>query len=223
MTQSRRPVTGTGRSGGSLLLAPPQSPYGAEACIELLTADGIDTPSRNVLIITSGRADACLNRWTTHCDTTANEIAVLTDIPMPDALSSVDGSVSVHDVPDFRNLTQLGVEITTILDRWADDERPIVACFDSLTALVQRVDQQLVLRFLTELIRQFVREEAFIHFHVDPSAHDRKTIAPLYQVVETVVTPTDDASTIGSKQPFPDIPGQGWEPVQRDSRTDRNP
>jgi hypothetical protein len=93
---------------------------------------------------------------------------------------------TVHEVSDPGDLASLGEAIGEQLSRWADrDARPVV-CFQSLTALLDRVDLRRLFRFLYTLGHRLKAAGAVSHFHLDPAVDDR-TIHTLLPVFDTVV------------------------------------
>ncbi|MBX0323739.1 hypothetical protein EGH21_11940 [Halomicroarcula sp. F13] len=102
-----------------------------------------------------------------------------------------------HDVPDSvfvttanpNDPTGLGMRLNNYL---TDHEEGIqlVACFDSLTELLQFVDVQSAFKFLHMLAGQLREVDAVGHFHVDPAAHDDQTISRLKPLFDDAVDHT---------------------------------
>jgi hypothetical protein len=96
------------------------------------------------------------------------------------------GSLVIKTMSDPSDLTDLGITISSFLSEWDSNDNQTVACFHSLTSLLQYADPQRVFRFLHVLTEKFDSSEVVAHYHMDPSAHDQQTINTL--------TPLFDAS-----------------------------
>jgi hypothetical protein len=83
-------------------------------------------------------------------------------------------------------LTGLGIQISEILQQWQNNDNRSVACFHSLTALLQYSDVQTVYKFLHVLTGRFATAGVAAHFHLDPGAHDDQTINTLKSLFDGI-------------------------------------
>lgn len=89
------------------------------------------------------------------------------------------------------DLTGIGITLSQHLASWGGDDTDTVVCFDSLTALLQYVPLERAYRFLHVLTGRTAAVDARADFHVDPTAHDERTIATLTSLFDAVVEPAD--------------------------------
>lgn len=94
------------------------------------------------------------------------------------------------------DLTALGITLTQYLEEWATHDHSLVVCVDSVTALLQYVDEQTAYRFMHVATNRFRAANAVAHFHLDPDAHSEQTVAKFKSVVDTVVEVGDGDITI---------------------------
>jgi hypothetical protein len=106
----------------------------------------------------------------------------------PSSLPDLEGeeSVSFERVADPSDLPRLGITLSEFLTRW-DDAGPTVLAFDSVTALLQYADLQRVYRFLHTLKGRLGSADAISFYHLDPAAHDSRTVATLRPLFDVVV------------------------------------
>jgi hypothetical protein len=112
-----------------------------------------------------------------------------TGLPALDA----EEAVATERVSDPSDLPRLGITLSEFLTRWGDDTQTIVA-FDSISALLQYADLQRVYRFLHTLKGRLQSVDAVSFYHLDPAAHDERSIATLRPLFDTVVTVESDGS-----------------------------
>ncbi len=105
-----------------------------------------------------------------------------------------DHVVKTAESPD--DLTGIGITLSQHLGSWGSDDTETVLCFDSLTALLQYVPLERAYRFLHVLTGRTASVGAHAHFHIDPSAHDERTVATVTSLFDAVVEPAAE--------------GEGW-------------
>ncbi|MFW5896248.1 MAG: DUF7504 family protein [archaeon] len=117
-----------------------------------------------------------------------------------DGMREPDGSapVVVDAVTDPTDLERLGTAIGRSLRRWEDDDLAI--CFDSVTALLDHVDEKSAIKFLHLLVERLERADAVVHFHLDAAAHDDATIGAVAELVDAVEGPHEQGRHAGDKQ-----------------------
>jgi hypothetical protein len=91
------------------------------------------------------------------------------------------------------DLTGIGMAVSECITNWASDDAEMVVCFNSVTDFLQYADRSTMYRFLRVVTRRLNAVDGFAHFHMDPDAHDSKTVATLKSPFDAVV----DVSTDG--------------------------
>jgi hypothetical protein len=88
-----------------------------------------------------------------------------------------------------QDLTGLGIAISERLTDWQGSESLLM--FESLTVLLQHVELKRLFRFLHVLVNRVKATGSTAHYHLDPGAHDDRTIATLTSLFDAVVTYED--------------------------------
>lgn len=104
--------------------------------------------------------------------------------------------VNVKCVANPGNLTDIGVAVTEMLDRWDEDIDQLVFCFHSLTPLLYYSDVNKAYQFTHHLTGHMTLRNASAHYHMDPNAHDTSTINTFKTLFDAAVEIDDD----GEKQ-----------------------
>jgi hypothetical protein len=165
----------------TLLAVPSMAGGESEACTDLLVPP--ESSQASVLWVTFRRdPTACLDQWLDATGDPPREAAV---IVVGEGADSAPDDVTVESIPNPNDLTGLGIQIGQLLSEW-DGE--VVVCFDSLTAMLQYVDAETAYEFLHAITGQFYAADARAHFHIDPSAHDERTVAAITSLFDAVVT-----------------------------------
>lgn len=174
-----------------LLLAPPMEPHVEDGCADLLT---VDSPAdEDVLFVTFVQSpDQRLDAWRRF--TGGGRPAKLGFVNVDDATRSAAAAAPAHEgeplsirsVSSPADLTDLGIKLNAYLTEWADDGNRTVLCFHSVTTLLQYVDLQRAFRFFHVITGRIRESGARAHYHVDPSAHDERTINTLKTLFDGV-------------------------------------
>ncbi|UPV75900.1 hypothetical protein M0R89_07535 [Halorussus limi] len=192
-----------------LLLTPSIHEATDEACHDLLTP--ADPDEENVLWVTYTRSpDTCIRDWSSHAgERPGNARIVSVGETTRSASSSVSTSADgggpsstnevVETLSNPSDLTGLGIKLSEILKEWGENDNETVACFDSLTALLQYADLQTVYKFLHVLTGRFDTADVTAHFHLDPDACDQQTVSTLTSLFDTVVEREDDEWVVRSR------------------------
>ncbi|WP_240334755.1 DUF835 domain-containing protein [Halorussus sp. MSC15.2] len=189
-----------------LLLAPSIHSATEDACLDLLAFD--DASEENVLWVTYTRSpDTCIRDWLTRTgerprnmrlvsvgDTTRSATA-----RAGSDTTSATGDEVVETLSNPGDLTGLGIKLSEILREWDALDGRTVACFDSLTALLQYADLQTVYKFLHVLTGRFAAADVTAHFHLDPDACDTQTVSTLTSLFDTVVEFDDGEWSVRSR------------------------
>ncbi|MEF8840402.1 MAG: hypothetical protein V5A62_02090 [Haloarculaceae archaeon] len=162
-----------------------------------------DDPSRlHVLGIEYTRGpDGWLDEWREHVGRPPAETAVVSvNDATRSAASSVVGpttyegdgtgsAVSTVESPD--DLTGLGIAVGEHLKRWEGSAEPTLVTLDSLTVLLGYVDLKRTFRFLHVMVNRVKGAGGVGHYHMDPAAHDDRTVATLASVFDAVARHED--------------------------------
>ncbi|WP_238392193.1 DUF7504 family protein [Halorussus amylolyticus] len=191
------PLDAVERGASVLVLAPSLHEPTDEACLDLLT---LDRPSEeNVLWVTYTRSpDSCIQDWLAHAGEQPRNmrfVSVGETTRSASAMSGVTGNGRGEVVDTLSNpgdLTGLGIKLSEVLKEWSRNDAPTVACFNSLTALLQYADLQTVYKFLHVLTGRFAAADVTAHFHLDPDACDTQTVSTLTSLFDTVFELDED-------------------------------
>lgn len=193
-----------GDASAVLLLAPRGSDHEDEACSDLLTVT--DPAYEDVLTITLTQScDRRLDVWNAHVGSSPAKTGVVcVDETVRSTAAKEGGSsptlgndtFSVRTVASAGDLTRLGIAITDTLSEWDDDGNQVVACFHSLTPLLQYVDVRRLFRFLHVLVGRLAQGGAVAHFHMDPTAHEEETLRTLEPLFDAVVERGEDGEWV---------------------------
>jgi hypothetical protein len=177
-----------------LLLAPSMGGHGSDACLELLTT----TPPEetNVLAVTFTRtAGEWGDHWNDHVGESPSRGGIVSIGQMGGGID--DPEWAVKQVENPSDLTGIGIELSELLSGMssaADEDESIRMCFNSVTSLLQYADLQRAFRFLHVVTGRMKTVGAVGHYHLDPEAHDRQTLATLKGLFDAVVEVEDDGS-----------------------------
>jgi hypothetical protein len=185
------------RLGGAtnvLLCTPGLGGDGRALCTDLLSLE--ESPETAVLWVSYMRSAAdCVPDWRSRVDDTLDRVAVV--VPGERRGGEQPGGVHVETVGSPSDLTGLGIAIRRYLEAW---DGPIAVCFDSLTSLLQYTDLETAYEFLHVLTGQLHAAGAVAHFHLDPDAHDDRTVTVLKTLVDAAVTVHDDDVEMTARQ-----------------------
>ncbi|WP_096390881.1 DUF7504 family protein [Halopenitus persicus] len=182
----------------ALVLDSLSGPVSETACGRLLDAGDAGTPAgasdaRNVLIVAieepaAERIDVCHRAGIDAGEIAAIEVGSHGG-PRSVASETTGGgqSVSLTRVSKPSNLSKLGILITKQLSEWETDDRPVVFCLHSLTALQQYVSDEKLFRFLHVLTRRLSASGGRAHFHMDPDAHHEMVVGTLRPIFDVIV------------------------------------
>ncbi|WP_246045654.1 DUF7504 family protein [Halorussus ruber] len=188
-----------------LLLAPSIHAATEDACLDLLSFDA--PAEENVLWVTYTRSpDDCVQDWLSHADSQPGNVQFVNVGETTRAAAQPGGSntsnvadQAVETLSSPGDLTGLGIKLSEILKGWDRNDNRTVACFDSLTALLQYADLQTVYKFLHVLTGRFDAADVSAHFHLDPDACDQQTVSTLTSLFDTVVELDDGEWSVRSR------------------------
>ena len=182
-----------------LLTVPSVSPADRTVCTDLLTCETVDEV--NVLHVDFVRTPHDRVRHWQRVEGSPGDLAIL-NVDTHVRSAATEASPSETDelspvVETIRNpgdLTQFGVAFTKCLERWEDSERQTRVCFHSLSAFLHYVDLSAAFKFLNVVRGQLSKAGAVGHFHIEPGAHDERTIRRLRPLFDAVVEAEVDGS-----------------------------
>jgi hypothetical protein len=177
-----------------LLMAPSLGSQGKDAGLRLLTR----TPpaQTNVLSVSYVETPAeFVGRWN---ESTGVSPARGGFVAVGEAEGAVDDPAwAVRAVESPSDLTGVGIELSELLSGMATaagDDEHIAFCFNSITSLLQYADVQRAFRFLRVVTGRVKTVGGTGHYHLDPEAHDRQTMATLKGLFDAVVEVDDDGN-----------------------------
>jgi hypothetical protein len=132
-----------------------------------------------------------LEHWQDHVGQLPRSTTVVVTSQGRETPDGLADSVTVRHVPDASDVPRLGIVISDALS--ADPEN-VVCCFDTLTALLQYADLQRVYRFVHTLNGRLGTVDGLAHYHMDPTAHDERTVSTLRPLFDAVVEVDRDGS-----------------------------
>jgi len=183
--QDAASVTERLADASNILLLAPSFPDGAAGvCGELLGGD--DPAAAAVLGITYTQSPG---KWAADYEReTGAAPAEGTVVSVGDWGSEVETEASqwtLETVDHAGDLTTLGVTLSQYLT--ADGSGRKRLCFDSLTALLQFVELRQAFQFLHVVTGRVSSADAVGHYHLDPEAHDERTLATIRGLFDAVV------------------------------------
>lgn len=206
MTQEQRknPLEKVGDASSVLLLTPSLSEDGDDVCVDLLHPE--EAATENMLWVSYTKPpDVQLRRWRSHGGAAPANLGIVSVAESTRSVSAASAGGGgpaagpggpIQTVASPTDLTGLGIAITEHLQRWADNDYRTMVCFDSLTAMLQYVDVETAYEFLHLLTGRLYAVDAVAHFHMDPGAHDARTVAALLSLCDAVVDLRGDRPTV---------------------------
>ncbi len=178
----------------ALFLAPSLGGQGGDVCLDLISQTA---PSEtNVLTITyTDTPQEWVNKWIDHVGVSPVRGGIVS-IGQADA-NVDDPSWAVKTVENPSDLTGVGIELSELLSGMATasgEDEHIAVCFDGITSLLQYADLQRAFRFLHVVTGRVKTVGGVGHYHLDPEAHDRQTLATLKGLFDAVIEVDEDGS-----------------------------
>lgn len=182
------PLSRVDRGSNVLLQAATLSGGDRDVCPTVGRSD-----ERNLLLLAlSGDPERRLRAWRDHHGL-PRKVAVLsadgtrTDGGQPGPPDDGDGTaVSTTTVGTSGDLTGIGIKLSQCLAAWEDEAVPTHVCLDSVTTLLQYGDLQRIFRFLNVVTRRVRSVGGVGHYHVDPGAHDARTLGTIRNLFDDV-------------------------------------
>lgn len=191
-------------SNNVLLLAAALGESDGEACSGLLST--VPPDRADVLCVTFNQTpDARLEQWRTSGGPTAPanlgfvvvgegvRSAAAAPPPSDDATGD-DLGPTVVSVSSPADLTGIGIKLGDFFADWEDDGNQLFLCFHTLTTFLQYADLRTVYRFVHVLTGRVRSAGGVAHYHLDPTAHDERTVNSLAGLFDAVVERGDGGS-----------------------------
>jgi hypothetical protein len=183
----------------TVLLGAPSMTGGADdACVDLLSQAAPEATSVLWVSFTKSPSD-CIGRWRDRHDADPSQFGV---IVVGETIGTSGDAINPNAVQQITNpsdLTGIGIKVGEFISGRDED---IAVCFDSLTALLQYVDLETAYEFLHALTGQLYSAGAVSHFHIDPSAHDQRTVDTLLSLFDAEVDFADGDPEIRTRYPL---------------------
>lgn len=112
--------------------------------------------------------------------------------PAPDFDVENGGLPLIETIADPADLTGMGIALNRALEAWNPTANQTIVCLHTLTMLLQYVDTERVYRFLHVVTSQLAEDGALAHVHVDPRAHDQRTLQTLSTLFDVVIRPDEE-------------------------------
>jgi hypothetical protein len=179
-----------------LLLAPADRRGTQAQCLDALTQSPPE--ETHVLAVTyTGQPAEWAKAWDTQAGQSPAGGAILSvGQPETEFEDDIWGTSTIENPGD---LTGIGIELSDSLSELADGadaDEQLVACFDSVTALLQHADLQRSFRFLHVVTGRVRNADARCYYHLDPNAHDEQEMATLTGLFDATVERGDDGWTL---------------------------
>ncbi len=127
-----------------------------------------------------------VEEWPTHLADPPENARLFAAGRAAAAIEASDVDHGVETVPPA-DLTEVGVRTTELLDRWSATDRQSVVCLDSVTDVLRHVSFETAYRFLHVFSNQLDAVDAVGHVHMDPTAHDDRTVQRVMELFDAVV------------------------------------
>ena len=170
-----------------LVMAPSLSDEKAGTCQELLDAESL--AELDVLRVAySDAPEELVAEWREHHERLPGRMGIVIVGDQPGG-HSTDGALPEEVFVTTANpndITGLGMRLNNYLNDGEPDSQ-LVVCFDSVTEMLQFADMQPVFKFLHMFVGQLRDADAAGHFHLDPAAHDSRTVSRLKPLFDDAV------------------------------------
>ena len=182
-----------------LLLGSPMDSRTLEAGLSI-AADGPLADTRVLWVTLLNTADEVVDIWDGHIDARPERLRI---VLVGDGLAGpngvADSVVETDSVADPSDLTTLGVRLMDALSVWAADGVRIHLRIDSLTPLLQYVGPRPLAQFLHTLTSRLPAAGVTAQFHLDPMAHDSRTVHVFGSLCDAQVHVEDDAISVTTR------------------------
>lgn len=110
--------------------------------------------------------------------------------------SGPDQSVNIETINNSRDLARIGIRISQTLSGWGDTADRTAACFHSVTAMLQFIDdRKRVFHFLKILANRLTLAGVSANFHLQPDGISDDTFQMLRPIFDAIIAYDDSGNT----------------------------
>jgi hypothetical protein len=109
-------------------------------------------------------------------------------------IGGVDRTVHMKTATDPGDIKGIGIRISKQLSEWDDNDRPTMVCFHSLTSILQYISTKQLFQFIHLLQNRLRSYDAVVHYHIDPSVHDKMTLSQIKPLLDHVIEVENDGT-----------------------------
>jgi hypothetical protein len=189
------PSVDVGDASTVLVLGSPMDSLTLEVGLSLATRHGV-ADTRVVWVTMLNTADEVVDIWDDSLPRPDRLRVVLVGEGLSSTNTFADQALEVDTVGDPGDLTTLGIRLLDAFSAWEDDDVAIHLRLDSLTPLLQYVAPRSLAQFLHILTGRLAAADATAHFHLDPMAHDSRTVHALSSICDAQVTVDGDGLSV---------------------------
>lgn len=193
------PDVSVGDASTVLLLGSPMDSTTLEAGLGI-AVDGPLADTRVLWVTLLNTAAEVVDIWDGYVAARPERLRI---VLVGDGLSTADGiadpAVETDSVADPSDLTTLGVRLMDALSVWAGDDVRIHLRFDSLTPILQYVGPRPLAQFLHTLTSRLSAAGVTAQFHLDPMAHDSRTVHVFGSICDAQVHVENDRISVTTR------------------------
>lgn len=202
MSLSNTAVQTAGQFEGAsavLVLSPPDADSGV--CPRLLIGAAGGDDGMDLLQVAYREPGRVVEEWPTHLADEPESARLIAAGRAAAAVEEADLDASSVETLAGSDLTEIGIRTNTLLERWGANDRQSVVCVDSVTDVLDHVSFETAYRFLHVFSNQLDAFDAVGHFHMDPTAHEERTVQRVMELFDTVVEHDGDDVEVRSRRP----------------------
>jgi hypothetical protein len=198
-TPHNLPDVSVGDASTVLLLGSPLDSKTLDAGLSL-AARGSLADTRVLWVTLLNTADEVVDLWDGHVPTRPERFRIiLVGEGLSGPSSLADPAVETDSVANPGDLTTLGVRLMEVLSVWSQDDVRIHLRFDSLTPILQYVGPRTLVQFLHTLTSRLSAGGVTAQFHLDPMAHDSRTVHALGSICDAQVHVEGDSVSVTTR------------------------
>ncbi len=184
-------IPGVADADSVLLVGPLGTPADDRTCLSAF--DRVSMSNQRVLLVTiSPRGRTRLEVFLDERD--AAEPIELAHVGRAERRSDLIRTVELNDPSD---LARLGISIDRILSDW-NESGEISVCLHSLSALLQRIDEERLFRFVHVLLGRLEGEGSQIHVHMDADSHSPRVVGLYRELFDVTIGVTENGLEVRS-------------------------
>lgn len=155
-----------------------------------------------LVVVLNGSFELRLEGWRRHrqlpenvCVVSSQEMRSVSPAMNSTTKLSIDTCeiIQLQSISSPGDLLEIGRGINRCLATSGVDSGQGHVCFDSLTTVLNYVDTKPAYQFFHSLLPAMRRQNCIAHFHMDPDAHDEKTVATIQSLFESTFQYDEEA------------------------------